>query len=156
MGVGLGVGADASWPLFCAHVLGALIEHAPAKTRLQLAADAHAGLKAAAAYASSSFVVLAQSSDIGGSGGGSSVAMSPAASVSTRSAADADASVSSREGEGEGEEIGVSTRKAAAFAVGAIYGRLETARRAATEVVAVGSTEMMVEEGASGVVAVSA
>lgn len=152
------MGADASWPLFCAHVLGALIEHAPAKTRLQLAADAYTGLKAAAAYAStaspsSSSVVVARSSD--NTGGGSSLAVSPAAPVSTRSAADADADAGASSREGTEEGIGISTRKAAAFAVGAIYGRLETARRAATELIAVGATEMVVE-GASGAVAVSA
>ncbi|CAM9742427.1 unnamed protein product, partial [Pylaiella littoralis] len=141
--------ADASWPLFCAHILGALIEHAPAKTRLQLAADAHAGLKDAAAAtssSSSSSVLLARSSDNCGGGGGSSVATSPGASESA--AAAAAASVSLR------EEEGVSTRKAAAFAVGAIYGRLEAARRAATEVAAVGVKEMV--EVAPGAVAVSA
>lgn len=119
------MGADACWPLFCAHVLGALIEHAPAKTRLQLAADAHAGLKAAAAASASPLSSSFMSARSGGGNG--SVVLSPASLRGTSTASGGD--VSTRE---EGEEEGVSMRKAAAFVVGAIYGRLEAARLAAS------------------------
>lgn len=93
---------DASWPMFCGHVLGALIDYAPNKVRLQIAADAHAGLKGAAA-----------------------------AAAATATAAAATASITSEEDEDQEDEV--STSKAAAFVVEAIYGRLEAARQAVME-----------------------
>ncbi|CAB1097831.1 unnamed protein product [Ectocarpus sp. CCAP 1310/34] len=123
---------DASWPLFCAHVLVALIENAPAKTRLQLAAEAHAGLRAAAASTST-----LSSSFSFSEGDKSGAAVSPARADAPE------------------EEEGVSTRKAAAFAVGAIYGRLEAARRAAVTGVG-GEAQGVAVEGAAAAVAVSA
>ncbi|CAM9302189.1 unnamed protein product, partial [Ectocarpus sp. 4 AP-2014] len=127
-----GVGEDASWPLFCAHVLVALIENAPPKTRLQLAADAHAGLRAAAASTST------LSSSFSFSEGNQNGAV-----------------VSPEGADAPEEEEGVPTRKAAAFAVGAIYGRLEAARRAAVTGVG-GEAQGVAVEGTTAAVAVSA
>lgn len=71
------------------------------KARLEIAANAHSGLKAAAAAATS---------------------ITASGAVSTRNA--------SGEEDG-GEEAGSSTMQSAAFVVGAIYDRLEEARQAA-------------------------
>ena len=103
---GSGEDDDAAWPLFCAHVLGALIEHAPAKARLEIAADAHSALKGAATAANANSASM------------------------TAFATD----VIEKENASEGIDrasLGIDTRGAAAFAVCAIYDRLEAARQAA-------------------------
>lgn len=77
-------------------MLGALIDHAPAKTRLEIAADAHLALKGAIAAVGASSVTEDN--------------------VSVLVNGDID------------------TKQATMFAVRAIYGRLEAARRAAVMV----------------------
>lgn len=86
-------------------MLGALIEHAPGKARLEIAADAHSELKAAA-HASKSIAT-----DIEETG---------------------NSKEEDEEGDGGEEVVGeISTKRAAAWAVVAIYEKLEAARQAA-------------------------
>lgn len=114
-------GGDGSWQLFCGHVLFALIEHAPARARLEIAADSHSGLQATAAVAAAA---TAPPSSWSPASPAHEEAMSPAADMSAE-----------REGV---EKERNSTVNEAGFVVRAIYGRLEAARKAAVETAAGG------------------